>query len=136
MDSAAVKSLRLPTFDGTAEKFQIWWTRFWAYASVFAFAAALATGGEATLPAREDAVIDEATPAGVLSAAAKKRNAIAVAQLTMAFTSNGTMALVYEAVTDEWPSGLAHRIVAALKQKYQPQDTMTRVELRQRLNKS
>jgi len=41
---------------------------------------------------------------------------------------------VLEAKTNEWPNGLAHLVVAALFKKYQPQDTITRVELRQRLN--
>jgi hypothetical protein len=37
------------------------------------------------------------------------------------------MAFIYE---DEWPSGLAHLVVAALFRRFLPQDTMTRVQLR------
>jgi hypothetical protein len=53
----------------------------------------------------------------------------------MAFTTEGTMGLVYKAKSTDWPGGLAHQVVSALLKKHQPQDTITRVELRQKLNK-
>ena len=87
------------------------------------------------MPSEEGDEIDETTAEGKKVAAAKKRNATAMACLTIAFTSEANMCLVYEAVTSEWPSGLAHQVVSALFKKYQPQDTMTKVELRQQLNK-
>jgi gag-polypeptide of LTR copia-type/Zinc knuckle len=37
-------------------------------------------------------------------------------------------------MTPEWPGGLAHLVVEAQFKKYQPQDIITRVELRQMLN--
>ena len=49
----------------------------------------------------------------------------------MAFTSEAAIGLVYKTMSTKWPSGLAHLVVAALFKKYQPQDTITRVELRQ-----
>jgi hypothetical protein len=65
-----------------------------------------------------------------------RRNVIpTMANMTMAFTTDGTMALVYKAMDVDWPSGLAHKVVKELKSKYQPQDSMTHVELRQQLNK-
>ena len=45
------------------------------------------------------------------------------------------MNLVYKSMTKDWPSGLAHMVVKALFEKYRPQDTATRVELCQMLNK-
>ena len=44
------------------------------------------------------------------------------------------MSLIWKAKTKDWPSGLAHLLVASLYRKYQPQDTITRVELRHVLN--
>ena len=53
----------------------------------------------------------------------------------MAFTSEVAIGLVYKTMCTEWPGGLAHLVVAALfNKKYQLQDTITRVELRQVLN--
>jgi hypothetical protein len=74
------------------------------------------------------------TDSGKLQAAAKKCNAIAVMTVTLAFTTDGTMAWVYKSKTRDWPNGLAHMITdASLKHKYQPQDTMSIVELRHQL---
>ena len=134
MESAGIKSLRLPELNGDHEKFQVWWTRLEAYAGVFGFLEALKPGGETALPDTESTIIDETTEDGKLQAAAKRRNAIAVANMTMAFTTDGTMALVYKSKTMAWPNGLAYKITDALKQKYQPEDTMTRVELQHQLN--
>jgi hypothetical protein len=61
-----------------------------AYASVHQFTQALKTGGEMNaMPARDDATVDAITHPAM--AQAKKRNAIAMANLTMAFTSEMTM---------------------------------------------
>jgi hypothetical protein len=60
---------------------------------------------------------------------------MAVANMMMAFTTDGTMALVYKSKMSAWPSALVHLIADALKANYRPQDTMTRVELRHQLNK-
>ena len=90
MESTAVKSLKLPTFDGKKEKFQTWWTRLTARASVFGFREALTLGGENDMPERDSAVLDPATDQGKKRIAAKKRNAAAVANLTIAFTAEGT----------------------------------------------
>ena len=58
-----------------------------------------------------------------------------MANYTMAFTSEGTISLIYEAETTEWPNGLACLVTEALKQRFMPQDTMTRIELRRMLNR-
>jgi hypothetical protein len=105
-----------------------------AYASVHQITQALKTRGEMTImPTRDDTVVDPTTHPAV--AKAKKRNAIALAYLTMAFTSEMTRGLVYKAQTEEWPGELAHLVVAALKTKYMPDDVITKVELRQMLSK-
>jgi hypothetical protein len=100
-------SVRLPMFDGDHKKFQMWNTRFRAFATVSRFAEALAP--QAMMPAREDELIDETTDDGRLKALAIRRNGVAmVANLSMAFISEGTMGLVYKAMTPEWPGGLAY----------------------------
>jgi hypothetical protein len=77
-------------------------------------------------------VIDETSDLGKLVAAAKKRNFIAMLSPPMAFDSEAMMAFIF---VDEWPSGLAHLVVAALFKRFQPQDTMTRVQLRTKSGK-
>jgi gag-polypeptide of LTR copia-type len=53
----------------------------------------------------------------------------------MAFTTEGTMQLIYKAMTTKWPEGKASDIIKQLLKKYKPQDTITQVELTQKLNK-
>ena len=135
MDSTlSEKSVKLPTFDGSHATFQLWWTRFKAYATVYKFDQALKVGGERDLPASESVTIDTSTDVGKRQEAAKKRNAVAMANLTMAFTTEATMGLVYKAMSNDWPGGLAHEVTAALLKKYKPEDTISRVELRQKMS--
>ena len=132
-DAVWHKSVRMPTFSGTEGEFQIFWVRYRAYAEVHDFARALVTDPD--MPADNTVLIDPATDEGKLAKAAVKRNKIAMANFTMAFASEGTMSLIYKAETSAWPNGLASLVTDALKAKYMPQDTVTRVELRQMLNK-
>ena len=134
-DSTAVKALKLPAFDGKEESYQVWVIRFHAYARVFGFDAALKANGEAELPATESTTV---SPTGVTDApkrAAIKRNSIAIANLTMAFSTNEAMTMIYDAGTPEWPSGLAWKIMESMKKKFAPDDTISKVELRRQLNK-
>ena len=62
-----------------------------------------------------------------------KRNNIAMANFTMAFTSESLMGLVYKAQSTKWPAGKASVVVKALLAKYMPKDRISRVELRQML---
>ena len=135
MDSAIEKTVKLPTFDGERKNFHVWWTRFKAYATVYRFSAALKIGGEADLPQKEDDVLDETKPDEKVKADARKRNGVAMANLAMAFTSETLMGLIYKATTTEYRGGLAHMVVEALFKKYEPDDKITRVEMRELLTK-
>ena len=117
-DSASEKGVKLPTFDGDSKKFQLWWTRFCAYATVYKFRQALTETGDVDLPETENEILDEATPEGKKQALARKRNEIAMANFTMAFTTEGVMGLVYKASTADWPSGLAKIVVQGLLKKF------------------
>ena len=96
---------------------------------------AIKVGGDPDMPADENTAIDVSTDLGKKQQAAVRRNALAMASLMMAFSNEGTMGLVYKAMSVQWTGGLACLVVGALFKKYQPQDTITRVELRQMLNK-
>ena len=78
--------------------------------------------------------LDDSNPEQALLKIAKNKNAAAMAYLTMAFTSEMMMGLVYKSMTVDWPEGIAYLVVESLMKKYKPQDTITR-ELRQKLNK-
>ena len=129
------KSVKLPTFDGDYKKFQLWWTRFEVYAEYYNFHQALTDEDDEIRPSSEAEKIDTSTEEGKAKAAAKKRNQVAMMNLTLAFTNESVMVMIYRARTKEWPRGLAKLVVEALMKKYRPIDTISRVELRQKLNK-
>ncbi len=104
-----------------------------AFAAVKNFVTACVVGGKASLPATFDTVLDKSTTAGKASAFALRRKTLAVANLTIALTTEGLMGLMYKAMTPAYPGGLAHLVVSYLFKKYQPQDTISRVELRMML---
>ena len=74
--------------------------------------------GETNLPATEEEDLDETDSDQVLTIKARKRNAVAVANLTMAFTTEEAISIVYDSATTSWPSGLAWKIIKAMKKKY------------------
>ena len=84
MEQASERSVKLPIFNGSADKFVVWWTRFSAYAMVYSFVQAIGQAQDADLPAKEsDAADNDAKKAAV------KANKVAFASLTMAFTTEG-----------------------------------------------
>ena len=118
---------KVPVFEGTAKAYMMWWVRFHAYAVMKGFSRALKV--DPSLPATEDAV-----PANDEAKLAKKANETAMASLTMAFKTEAMLNLVFRSMTTAWPGGLAHKVVEELKKKFQPEDIMSRVELRRSLN--
>jgi hypothetical protein len=100
MNSSSEKSVRLPTFNGAHKTFQLWWTRFEGYATVYNFVEAINKDApDPDLPASDAVLLDETVNADKIMIAVKKRNAVAMVNLSMAFTSEGTMGLVYKAMT-------------------------------------
>ena len=94
MDGLISKSLKLPLFDGEAKTYMIWWSRFEAYAGCIGFLDALEPGGEKVMPRSNKTIVDGTTDEGKLKNAAKKRNQVAMANLTMAFQSKYSMSSI------------------------------------------
>lgn len=132
MESSS-KSVALPKFDGTVKTFQGWLVRFQAYATVYKFLSALKK--DSNMPDSEGSEIDESTAAGKRRAKAKAANALAVASLALSFSKDTLLMYVTKSMTAEWSSGLAYKIMDALKKKYQPDDQLSRVEVRVAMNK-
>jgi hypothetical protein len=133
------KSVRVPSFNGTRKDFHTCWIRFIAYANMCKFLPALKNGGEASMPSSDLVVIDIITEPEKMVAAAKERNALAMANLTMAnltmtFKTENLCGIIYKTMSTDWPAGLAHEVVVQLFNKYSPDARISRVELRSMLN--
>ena len=107
-------SVKLPLFDGKAKNFTMFWMQFKAYGAVKGFLPALQDGGKPDMPPDEATVLDMNDPTKKTQVEAKKRNAVAVASLTMAFTTQALMKHDNKACDNDWPSGLVHKIVMSL----------------------
>lgn len=122
---ASEKAVQLPKFDGTQQKWFIYWTQFQAYSAIYAFSEALQES-TANLPETE-------ATTGSGTEAAKKKNRIAIGAYTMSFTTEGLMRLIAMAKSADWPSGRAWLVTKALFKKFRPDDVIAKVELRRAL---
>ena len=52
------RKLSLPEFDGASDKYQLWKTKFIAYAGVYGFHSALKDGGDTEMPATDATTLD------------------------------------------------------------------------------
>ena len=124
------KSLVLPIFNGEDKAFQVWWTKFRAFATAKGVIKAL-VGREADLPKNEGVVLDPSTDQDAIKA--KERNSLAMAYLLSAFKAEADISLAYETMDDDWPGGVAYKVVENLLEIYQPKDNVTEVEVYERL---
>ena len=94
MEDTGLKSLKLPLFGDEEKNFQIWWTRFCAYAGCHGFTSVISTNENSELPDHEGEVLHESTVAGQRNIVARRKNLITMANLKFAMTTKGTMTLV------------------------------------------
>ena len=113
-ESVVIRSVQMSVFDGTHATFQVWWMQFTTFAIIHHFKAAINPEGvEGDLPATEATEI--ATGAdGAPARAAKRRNSVAYATLSLALTSEQLVCILVAGQTMAWPSRLAWRVVQAL----------------------
>ena len=136
-EDASEKLVKLPMFSGAPKNFKIWWMRFIAYAMVYKFNKVISKDAlDLDMLQSKAEVLDESKDEDKEKIVAKDCNLVAMVNLAMAFTSETMMGLVWwKVMTAEWPSGLVQLVIKGLFKKYQPQDTVMLVELRQMLNK-
>lgn len=130
----SIGSAKLPTFSGDLGKFQVWWMRFKAYENVNEFVETINRAIDQDMPANNSAPISESTAQGKREAKAKRKNALAKASLTMAFTLASLFGLINQSVNTNWPQGQACRVVKALHRKYMPQVLILRLKMRKEMN--
>jgi hypothetical protein len=128
------KSIKLPTFNGEPKEAQTWLMRLKGYPGVDGFIESIEETPDVHLPKSEKAVIDATTEAGKKELKAKRSNQIALANLTMAFTTEALMEMIYKARTTDWPNGLPWMVMKQLHTKYFPKVLVSKIELRRALN--
>jgi hypothetical protein len=104
----------IPVYDGDYNKFQLWWRKLKASGYLAGFGDTIGEEKDPNLPESYAIPIDTGTEEGTLKKLAKKQNDVAMSCFTMAFITDGIMALVSKAVTKDWPRGLAYLDVQGL----------------------
>ena len=128
-DKLSTKSVKLPVFSGDHKHFQTWWFRFSAFATMWKFILAMGQTEEPDLPESETAALNTDVNVAEKQNMAKKRNAIAFANLTAALDSPSLIGILMRAQTTEWPSGLACNVIKQLFEKYEPKDTVSLIDM-------
>ena len=105
-------TIKLPVFSGKDEDFPTWWRRFKAYGKVKKFSQCLKPEAETDLPASDT----EAAGDTADEKKARSRNKTAMLSFTMAFKTDSMMKIIMGSETDEYPEGLAWKVVAELEQ--------------------
>ena len=126
---------KIPTFDGEAKNFAMWWKKFLAYAAMSRFKDILKEERDKHLPEKEvsdDEIQSELTKE---QQTAIKKNEIAMASFSIAFMTEKAMNIVYASCNKNWPEGEAYLVVRELMKRYQPLDTVSKIEMRQRLSR-
>ena len=134
MESTGERSVCVPNFSGNVKDFQLFWMRFKAFAQVTGFIDAIGHEPDPNLPDSETVAVDASTIDGKKAAKAKRSNGIAMAHLTIAFTSDLLVGIINNSCDRNWPGGLAYKVVELLFGRYVPQDVVAKVELRQAMN--
>jgi gag-polypeptide of LTR copia-type len=62
------------------------------------------------------------------------KNELAMASFSIAFTTDKAMNILYASCTENWPDREAHLVVRELYKRYQPLDTVSKVDMRQHLS--
>ena len=105
-----------------------------AFATVHRFASAVSKEGpEEDLPESEGSAIP-AGNSGAAARAALHRNSVAFASLSLVLNSEQMVRLLINGQSEDWPSGLAWRVVEALHRQFKPDDIVSKIELRRMLN--
>ena len=121
-----------PRFNGKQEQYQIFNTRFKAFAKMKEFGQAVdCKGVDPDLPTA--AVNATGTAYTKEEKLAIRRNDKAMYNYTLAFQTEACMGMIYGASTTEWPDGLAWLVAKALNKKYAPKDRISRVEMKRQL---
>ena len=114
-------SVKTPIFNGDEKNFQSWWIKFQAYARVKGFHQVLTDSGM-TIEESEIENLEAKDKVGSGGGNARTndeekqlkmatKNLLAMAHLTMAFGSEALLNKIASACTNEWPGGLAYKLV-------------------------
>ena len=135
LDLGKSGNVRIVSFDGT--EYTKWRMKFKALLSVKGAAEALEKDFITKMPASEDTDLSGADKDSDLmqQKRAKAKNAMAVNYLTLSFQTDELLGMIAELATDEWPNGIASKVMEALEEEYCPSNVLANANLKSKLMK-
>jgi gag-polypeptide of LTR copia-type len=125
-------TIRTITFSGKKEDWRMWSRRFEAFAETRGYSDALTTE-LAHLPKDGD-VLDPTEATYEEKKNARKINREAYGALILACTDKTSFGAIDEARTDDNPKGVAHKAWKSLKERFEPEDQTSEIEILDKLN--
>lgn len=107
--------------------FQFWMMQFQSYVTVKKFNKAIGEKNDPDLPSSEGNKIEEGEKRNKQETASAKK-AMALSNLTLAVQEADDVAALYEAKTEEWPTGLAYMVIKELKETHAPDDIIMNLD--------
>ena len=107
------KSMVLHAFNGKDEAFQVWWTKFRAFATGKGFVVVL-LGKEILLPPTKADALDPTNATVQQKIKAKECNNPGMAHLMQAFKAEAAISFACKTMDGNWPGGFAHLTVEKL----------------------
>ena len=100
-----------PVFDGDAKAYQRWWIRFQAYSRVKGFNVALRKIDDFPEKEEDTEALDPSKADYKKKIVAVKKNALAMAHITLALGTESLLNKVNTVSSEEWPGGLAYKLI-------------------------
>ena len=126
----------VPKFDGTANKFALWWVQMCGYCNLMGFGDAFNEEGtgQVNLPESEAAAeAEENAEQKKKYVKAVEKNNRAVYALCQAFNHEDLVVYYNNSKCGLWPHGRADRMVQDLLKDYRPKDKLSLVEAKSRM---
>ena len=125
-----VTTLKVPVYSGKKEDFQMWWFQFTTHATVHGF-------GDLLVPTKHNDLPDTLAEGSNDTEAQKKMRAkhtTALYHLLLAMGNNQrNVQYVMKTKTNEWPSGLVHKVVEKMQKDHNPEDIASHLESKVKL---
>eukprot|EP00957_Ditylum_brightwellii_P205112 15342333-Ditylum_brightwellii.AAC.1 len=135
MSEEVSSTLKIPVFNGEAQKFQSWMIRFLSYSRVKGFSTTLMMSSELPTSEEEIGTLNATNSDEKKKIATGKQNTLVMAHLTMTLGTELLLNKVTTVCDDSWPGGLAYKLIKNIKEEYQPEDRVSAVEIKRKMSK-
>ena len=124
-DSSVIK---IPQFDGKRDNFAKWQSKMLALLAVKKVQACVDENFHRQLPRNESTVLDETNPTEKKQIEAKEKMSLCMSYLTLAMDDNKLTKMIESSKSNDWPSGRPDILMAKLRKKYKPSDSVAVAE--------